>query len=96
MTRKPYTTNRKSKFKVGQHVRFLRADSAIVEDTVRWCFWQEAKCQPYGEDLLYPALVLTNHSWCAESDVCDANDRTSLTRAQESLRNRGFKVEIAS
>ena len=68
MTIKPYAANRRSKFKVGQKVRFFSAGK-IVEDIVRGCFWQEAKCQPYGEDLLYPALILTEYSWCAESDV---------------------------
>jgi hypothetical protein len=66
---RPYTTNRRSKFKVGQQVRFFGPNHDIVTDTVRECFWQEVKCRPYGDDLLFPALVLTNHSWIAESDV---------------------------
>ena len=66
---KPYTNNRTSKFKVGQQVHFKDHNGNVVVDTVRRCFWQEVKCQPYGEDQIFPALVLTNHSWIAERDV---------------------------
>jgi hypothetical protein len=66
---KAYTVNTKSKYKVGQVIKFRRADGAIVTDTVRRCFWQHALLAPYAANKIFPALVLTNHSWCAESDV---------------------------
>jgi hypothetical protein len=68
---RPYEINTKSRFKPGQKIRFLRIDGVFANDTVRECFIQECKCAPYGPDYMFPALVLTEHSWCAESDVID-------------------------
>jgi hypothetical protein len=69
---KTYAQNKKSKYPPGTLVRFFGPNnSGPTWDTVRDCFWQECKCKPYGDDLLYPALVLTNHSWIAESDVIE-------------------------
>lgn len=84
----PYTTNKTSKFKVGERVRFLRPDGIVMEDTVRWCFWQITQCQPYGDDLIYPALVLTDHAWCAESDVCAASEATDALIIEAIRRER--------
>ena len=62
-------TNHTSKFHIGQRIRFKRLDGKIIEDTVRACFWQHCLLEPYGRNLFYPALVLTDHSWTAESNV---------------------------
>lgn len=66
---KAYKANPQSQFKVGQRVRFKRLDGVVVEDTVRGCFWQHLHLAPWGEDLIYPAVVLTEHSWTAESNI---------------------------
>jgi hypothetical protein len=63
-----------SKFYPGQKVRFRRLDGKIVEDVVRACYTAQCLVEPYGENLSYPALVLTKHSWCAESAVVPADE----------------------
>lgn len=69
MTQIAYTENKTSRFHVGQKIKFKRMDGVVIEDVVRGAFWQHLCLRPWGEDLIYPALTLTDHSWCAEADV---------------------------
>jgi len=60
------------KIKIGDRITFRRADGAVVEDIVRDKFTYFETLEPYARNRSFPALVLTNHSWCAESDVIEA------------------------
>ncbi len=51
---------------VGDRVRFVRLDGVVVEDVVRDCFYQTCSADPR---LLFPAVVLTEHSWTALSSL---------------------------
>jgi len=75
------------RFRIGQRVRFRRPDGKVCTDTVRARFTQTELLEPYARNRSYPALVLTEHSWCAESDVID--DRAML----HAHMGRGGKVD---
>jgi hypothetical protein len=57
-------------FKVGDRIRFdTHSNLGIREDVVRAKFTQTITLEPYARNVTAPALVLTEHSWCLESDV---------------------------
>lgn len=71
-----------SRYKPGDVVRFRRLDGKIATDTVREVFLQTITLEPYARDRVEPALVLTEHSWCRESDVIEsANEKESMFNA---------------
>ncbi len=56
--------------RVGDRVRFdTNSNLGIHEDVVRECFMQTTVLQPYAENLTFPAVVLTQHSWTPLSSL---------------------------
>jgi hypothetical protein len=60
------------KIAIGDRVRFdTHSNLGVREDIVRGLFTYETILEPYARNERGPALTLTAHSWCRESDVIE-------------------------
>ncbi len=80
--------------KVGDRVRFLRPDGVICEDVVRDCFMQTTLLQPYAENLTFPAVVLTEHSWIALSSIVAKVPESNAIQMHRSHKIDGVMVSF--
>lgn len=55
--------------RIGDKVVVKDSNGQEYKDIVRDAFWQTTLVQPYGPNETFPALVLTQRSWCRLSDV---------------------------
>jgi hypothetical protein len=57
---------------IGDRVRFdTHSNLGVCEDVVRDKFTQTILLEPYARNERVPALILSNFSWCRESDVIE-------------------------
>lgn len=59
--------------RVGDKVTVLDSNGETYTDVVRDAFWQTTLLQPYAPNETFPALVLTERSWCPLAQVVGYN-----------------------